>query len=66
VASPIIHKGQRSLALQLRTGEKPKAKRRALEAVLMALTSALVPACVDGGLVNLPRCVRLVALVLPL
>jgi hypothetical protein len=42
------------------------AKRRALEAVLVALASAPVSACVDGGLVNLPRCVRVVALVLPL
>jgi hypothetical protein len=54
-------------------GHRDGAKRRALEAVeavLVALASAPVPApvpaCVDRGLVNLPRGVPLVALVLPL
>jgi hypothetical protein len=40
--------------------------RRALEAILMSLASAPVPVGIDGELVNLPRRVRIVALLLPL
>jgi hypothetical protein len=50
-----------------RTWERQEEKlRRALEAILMSLASAPVPVGIDGELVNLPRRVRIVALLLPL